>query len=83
VDGTPNEAGSITEVIEMMLQYREHSEKAVFAVTGIGKQDVILGLTWLRGHDPEVDWKSGDESLPESLSYLSEQRECGAKGTNR
>jgi hypothetical protein len=27
VDGTLNEAGSITKVIEMMLRYRDHSEK--------------------------------------------------------
>jgi hypothetical protein len=26
-------------------------------VTSLRKQDVILGLTWLREHNPEVDWK--------------------------
>jgi Retroviral aspartyl protease len=52
VDGTLNEAGSITKVVEMMLRYRDHSEKTLFAVTGLGKQDVILGLTWLRGRLP-------------------------------
>jgi Retroviral aspartyl protease len=63
VDGTLNEAGSITEVVEMMLQYCDHSEKMLFAVTGLGKQDVILGLTWLREHNPEVDWKSGEVKM--------------------
>jgi hypothetical protein len=37
MDGTLNEAGSITEVVEMMLRYRDHSEKMIFAVTSLGK----------------------------------------------
>jgi Retroviral aspartyl protease len=63
MDGTLNEAGSITEVVEMMLQYCDHSEKTIFAVTGLGKQDVILGLTWLCQHNPEVDWKLGEVKM--------------------
>jgi hypothetical protein len=63
VDGTLNEAGSITEVIKMMLRYHDHSEKTLFTVTGLGKQDVILGLTWLREHNPEVDWKLGEVKM--------------------
>jgi Retroviral aspartyl protease len=63
VDGTLNEAGSITEVVKMMLQYRDHSEKTLFAVTSLGKQDIILGLTWLREHNLEVDWKSGEVKM--------------------
>ena len=47
VDGTPNEAGSIQEVVDVVLCYQDHSEHVQFAVTGVGKQDVILGYTWL------------------------------------
>ena len=47
VDGTPNEAGSIREVVDVVLRYQDHSERVQFAVTGLGKQDVILGYTWL------------------------------------
>lgn len=56
VDGTPNEAGSIHSVIDLILRYDSHAERAVFAVTSLGKQDIILGYTWLRNHNPEVDW---------------------------
>jgi Retroviral aspartyl protease len=69
VDGTLNEAGSITEVVEMMLQYCDHSEKMIFAVTGLGKQDVILGLTWLCEHNPEVNWKSGEVKMSRCLNH--------------
>src|SRR5918999_558660 len=60
VDGSPNEAGSITEVVDLVLRYKDHSERAVFAVTNLGKQDMILGLTWLWEHNPEVDWETGE-----------------------
>ncbi|PIL27241.1 hypothetical protein GSI_10385 [Ganoderma sinense ZZ0214-1] len=37
----------------------DHREKVVFVVTDIGDEDVIIGLDWLREHNPEVDWKRG------------------------
>jgi hypothetical protein len=56
VDGTLNESGSISEVVDLILRYRNHSEHALYAVTGLGKQNLILGLPWLQKHSPEVDW---------------------------
>ena len=56
VDGTPNKAGSIQEVVDVVLRYQDHSERVQFAVTGLGKQDMILGYTWLLEHNPEVAW---------------------------
>ena len=58
VDGTANEAGSIRGVVDLVLRYNGHTERAQFAVTGLGKQDLILGYTWLREHNPEVDWQT-------------------------
>ena len=26
---------------------------------GLGSQDIILGLNWLRKHNPEINWQSG------------------------
>ena len=59
MDGTPNERGPIREVAELMLTYEGHSERAVFVVTCIGKENMILGLPWLSKHNPEVDWSTG------------------------
>ncbi|KNZ80451.1 hypothetical protein J132_05571, partial [Termitomyces sp. J132] len=55
VDGTLNEAGSICSVVDLVLCYQDHLEQAAFAVTGLGKQDMILGFTWLCEHNPEID----------------------------
>jgi RNase H-like domain found in reverse transcriptase/Reverse transcriptase (RNA-dependent DNA polymerase)/Integrase zinc binding domain/Chromo (CHRromatin Organisation MOdifier) domain len=58
VDGTPNEAGMIREVADVVLRHKDHSERAQFAVTQLGKHSTILGFTWLREHNPEVDWRT-------------------------
>ena len=55
VDGTLNEAGSITEVVDLILRYRNHLEWTLFAVIGLGKQKLILGHSWLQKHNPEID----------------------------
>jgi hypothetical protein len=56
IDGTLNEAGSIWEVVDVVLCYKDHSKWVQFTVTGLGKQDAILGYTWLKEHNLEVDW---------------------------
>ena len=43
-------------MVELVLQYNGHHEQAVFAVTCIGKEDLILRLPWLKKHNLEVDW---------------------------
>ena len=63
MDGYLNEAGSITEVVDLVLQYKDHSECAVFTVTNLGRQEMILGPTWLWEHNPEVDWETGEVNM--------------------
>ena len=46
--GSPNEAGSITEMVDVILCYKGHMKCTSFTVTSLGKQDTILGFTWLR-----------------------------------
>lgn len=36
IDGTPNKAGQITEVVDLILWYCHHTEWMLFAVTGLG-----------------------------------------------
>jgi predicted aspartyl protease len=38
VDGSPNEAGFIRDVADVVLRYKGHSERAQFAVTRLGKE---------------------------------------------
>jgi hypothetical protein len=63
VDGIPNEAGMITRVTDLILRYKDYAERTTFAVTSLGKEDVILGYTWLREHNPEVDWQTQEVKM--------------------
>ena len=41
-----------------------HVEKQViFTVTDIGPENLIIGIDWLRKHNPEIDWKEGQFML--------------------
>src|SRR6202020_1616013 len=37
--------------------------RAVFAVIGLGSQDMILGFPWLKEHNPEIDWATGEVKM--------------------
>ena len=56
VDGTPNEAGSIDRVVDVIMTYKGHSERILLVVTRLGKQSMILGFTWLKKHNPEISF---------------------------
>src|SRR6266700_8169506 len=56
VDRSLNEAGSIDRVVDVLMTYERHSERILLAVTKLGKQSLILGMTWLRKHNPEIDF---------------------------
>ncbi|KAG5727056.1 hypothetical protein E4T56_gene20298 [Termitomyces sp. T112] len=56
INRTPNGAGIISSIGNLVLHYWNHVECAVFAVTSLGRQDMILGFTWLHKHNSKVDW---------------------------
>jgi len=59
VDGSPNEAGQISEVVDVVFRYKTHSERMLLAVSGLGKQSLILGYDWLKNHNPKINWEKG------------------------
>ena len=58
-DGSENAAGAITDVVELFVRHKGHTERLEFAVTDLGNSDMFLGFEWLKRHNPEVDWVSG------------------------
>ena len=61
VDRTLNQGGLITHETTMMMSHKGHHEKAVFEVCDLGKSNIIIGFTWLKKHNPEIDWKTGKD----------------------
>jgi len=63
VDSFPNEAGQISEVVDVVLRYKTHSKRILLAVSGLGKQNLILGYNWLKDHNPKIDWEKGEVEM--------------------
>ncbi|KNZ77041.1 hypothetical protein J132_07702 [Termitomyces sp. J132] len=47
IDRMPNKASTISSMVDLILCYWNHAEHAVFAITSLGRQDMILGFMWL------------------------------------
>jgi len=63
VNGSPNEAGQISEVVDVVLCYKTHSERTLLAVSSLGRQNMILGYTWLKDHNLEVNWQTREVQM--------------------
>jgi len=63
MDGSSNEAGQISEVVDMVLHYKTHSERTLLAVSSLGRQSIILGYTWLKDHNLEVNWQTREVQM--------------------
>jgi len=67
VDGSPNKARQISEVIDVLLCYKTYSERMFLAVSGLGKQSLILGYNWLKDHNPKIDWEKEEVEMTHCL----------------
>jgi hypothetical protein len=63
IDGTLNEAGSITHKVKLLLKIGQDEEFFKFFVTSLGPEKVILGLPWLRHWNPTINWQEGTMHL--------------------
>ena len=78
VNRTANEAGQISEVVDMVLQYKTYLEWMLLVFFSLGKQDLILGFSWLKNHNPEVNWEKEEIEItycpPRCDSYKDFQK---------
>ncbi|KAH7462251.1 hypothetical protein FOMA001_g18519 [Fusarium oxysporum f. sp. matthiolae] len=71
-DGRPAESGQITHYVRAGLRIADHYQKnMLFYVTRLASYPIVLGMPWLKQHDPQIDRalqnKSEDLRLPEEL----------------
>jgi hypothetical protein len=58
-DRTQNEQGVVMHKAIINLGVNEKEDPTTFFITELEKDNVILGLTWLRKHNPIINWKEG------------------------
>jgi len=63
MDSSPNRAGQISKVVDIVLYYKTHSKRTLFTVSSLRRQSMILGYTWLKNHNPEVNWQTGEVQI--------------------
>jgi predicted aspartyl protease len=73
-DGTQNEQGVVMHKAVINLRINGKEEPMSFFIAGLGKDNVILGLTWLRKHNPIVNWKEGTLRDRPCLSEVLQQK---------
>jgi len=62
VDGMENKRGTIKSFVDLDLTIFGKRRNTRLFVTGLGKQKIILGFTWLNEHNPKINWKTGEFS---------------------
>jgi len=59
VDGTLNKQGAMryAAILRMGMSVDpNHWETVKVAITNIGQNEILLGMDWLRAHNPSIDW---------------------------
>ncbi len=62
-DGTYNKDGPLKYYTRFLIRFGDHLELATAEVTETADDDLMLGHNWLRRHNPEVDWKTGEVQM--------------------
>ena len=71
VNGLLNKEELIEHTVKVNIYYQWHQERTEIDVIGGQKWTVILGMSWLACHNPEIDWKT------EEVKITRCPKECG------
>src|ERR1700761_8094244 len=55
-DGKPSAMRPVIHMTKVPMDISSHRELATFQVANLQNQEVILGMPWLRKHNPTIDW---------------------------
>jgi len=55
-DGKPSAMGPVTHMTKVPMDISSHRALATFQVANLQNHEVILGMPWLREHNPTIDW---------------------------
>ena len=75
VNGSCNLVDDVMHTTTITMEYLGHREELCAEVTNLGKNLLILGYTWLKKHNPVIDWQMGTMKLshyPHSCHILQD-----------
>jgi len=58
IDGRLIESGTITHLTKLSMNINSHKEQIPMFITKLGHYPLVLGLTWLRCHDTNIQFAS-------------------------
>ena len=59
-DGTTNKNGNITKAVYGQVNIQGHISTNRMYVANLGNKGMIIGMTFLKHHNPEIDWARGE-----------------------
>ena len=62
MDGTENKRGTIKNYINIDTEINGRKIPIELLVTGLGKEQIILGFPWLNEYNPDINWRTGEFS---------------------
>ena len=71
VGSSRNSAGDVTHAVNITVDFLGHREELRAEVTNLGKNLLILGYTWLKKHNPSIDWGKRHGKVPPVSPFLS------------
>ena len=57
-DGNLSQMGPITHIAKVPIEIGGHQETATLQVANLQNHEIILGMPWLKGHNPRIDWEN-------------------------
>ncbi len=77
VDGTENQAGTITKYCNLYVKRGQEKKKQRFFVANLGRDRLILGHPWFQAFNPQIDWTKneleGENIIIETAGYQSKK----------
>ena len=77
-DGNDSKGGLVSHEISLPIVIGPHSETTTFSVTKLGGYPIVLGLPWLKEHDPHIHWSQHQITFGSShcLSHCQVSEPC-------
>ncbi|KAG8703852.1 hypothetical protein FRC09_003909 [Ceratobasidium sp. 395] len=57
IDGREIEGGLVNTICSIELKIFDHTEVIDCFVVNVGNHDIVLGTSWLKRHNPHIDWE--------------------------